>query len=292
MDWTVPLRLPSLQQRGGRSAYPLMNMFLLRVVLFVPRFLALCALGWGALSVGAEPPAARPIHIVLVGDSTVTDQAGWGLGFKQFLPDSARCTNTAMGGRSSMSFLKEGRWEKALALHGDYYLIQFGHNNEPGKPGRSTDMPTFVADMTRYVDEARAAGAKPILVTPLVRRQFDKADDHKINSSLAPYAEEVRKIAAAKGVPLVDLHARSQALCERLGREGCLAFSPRKIADDKNVPDNTHLDANGSVLFARLIVEELHKVAPELGAVLRAEPVAVSADGSGTPTTVQAAVVR
>ncbi|HTZ21086.1 MAG TPA: glycosyl hydrolase family 28 protein [Opitutaceae bacterium] len=222
----------------------------------------------------ADTAAKPPVKIILVGDSTVTDQAGWGLGFKQFLTGGAQCTNTAMGGRSSMSFRQEGRWEKALALHGDYYLIQFGHNNESGKPGRSTDMPTFVADMTHYVDEARAAGAKPILVTPLVRRQFDKADDHKINSSLAPYAEEVRKIAAAKGVPLVDLHARSQALCERLGRVGCLAFSPLKTVDGKSVPDGTHLDAKGSVLFARLVVEELRRVAPELGAVLRAEPVA------------------
>ena len=225
-------------------------------------------------AIAADTASNPPVKIVLVGDSTVTDQVGWGLGFKQFLTGGAQCTNTAMGGRSSMSFRQEGRWEKALALHGDYYLIQFGHNNEPGKPGRSTDMPTFVADMTHYVDEARAAGARPILVTPLVRRQFDQGDDHKINSSLAPYAEEVRKIAAAKGVPLVDLHARSQALCERLGRERCLAFSPLKTVDGKSVPDGTHLDAKGSVLFARLVVEELRKVAPELGAVLRAEPVA------------------
>ena len=76
--------------------------------------------------------------IILVGDSTVTDNAGWGLGFKQFLTDGVECINTAQGGRSSESFRREGRWTNALALKGDYYLIQFGHNNEPGKPGRST----------------------------------------------------------------------------------------------------------------------------------------------------------
>src|SRR5215813_13749455 len=130
------------------------------------------------------------IKIVLVGDSTVTDDAGWGLGFKQFLEDGAMCINTSRGGRSSQSFMTEGRWTNALALKGDYYLIQFGHNNEPGKPGRSTDMPTFVANMKQYVDEARAIGAKPILVTPLTRRQWDKEHPGKIKSSLAPYAEE------------------------------------------------------------------------------------------------------
>ena len=182
---------------------------------------------WLGVEAGAAPTGHK-IRIVLVGDSTVTDEAGWGLGFKQLLTDQAECINTAQGGRSSMSFMKEGRWTNALALKGDYYLIQFGHNNQPGKPGRSTDMPTFISDMTRYVDDARAAGAKPVLVTPLTRRQWDKSSSGKIKSSLAAYADEVKKIAADKKVPLVDLHNRSIELCEKIGREGCNAFSPPK----------------------------------------------------------------
>lgn len=202
-----------------------------------------------------------------------------------------------------MSFIKEGRWERALALKGDYYLIQFGHNDEPGKPGRSTTLDEYRAYMTRYVDEALAAGAKPVLVTCLVRRQFDKADDHKINSSLAQHVTIMKEIAAAKNVPLVDLHARSKALCEQIGREGCYMFSPSKIVDGKTVPDGTHLDAKGGVMFARLVVEELRSAVPELRPVLLAEPrgltppsaadhadAIVSADGSGSHTTVQAAV--
>jgi pectinesterase len=120
----------------------------------------------------AAPAAGHQIKIVLVGDSTVTDNAGWGLGFKQFLTEGTECINTAQGGRSSESFMREGRWTNALALQADYYLIQFGHNNQPGKPGRSTDMPTFVANMKQYVDDARAIGAKPVLVTPMTRRMF------------------------------------------------------------------------------------------------------------------------
>lgn len=242
--------------------------------------------------------------IVLVGDSTVTDDAGWGLGFKQFLTAEVECINTARGGRSSQSFLTEGRWTNALALKGNYYLIQFGHNNEPGKPGRSTDMPTFVANLKQYVDEARAIGAKPVLITPLTRRQWDKANPGKIKSSLAPYAEEVRQIAAEKNVPLVDLQARSIELCESLGPEKCLEFSPLKKSDaGKPAYDGTHLNAQGYVRFGRLVVEELRRNVPELAAVLRAEPAdakplakesrydaVVSADGSGTHTTVQAAI--
>jgi pectinesterase len=175
--------------------------------------------------------AAPKIKIVLVGDSTVTDKAGWGAGFARFLTDQAECINTARGGRSSMSFMREGLWTNALALKGDYYLIQFGHNNEPGKPGRSTDMPTFVANMEQYVNDARAIGAKPVLVTPLTRRQWNKSEPGKIKSSLEPYAAEVRKIAAEKKVPLIDLHARSIELCESWGPKKCLEFSPMKTTE-------------------------------------------------------------
>ena len=87
-------------------------------------------------SIQGQPPApsqAKTVRIVLVGDSTVTDGVGWGFGFKQYLGAGAECVNTAANGRSSKSFLDEGRWRDALALKGDYYLIQFGHNDEPGK---------------------------------------------------------------------------------------------------------------------------------------------------------------
>ena len=274
-----------------------------RMKRLVNLLLASCWLA-GPVSAAPEGASTGKIRIVLVGDSTVTDNAGWGLGFKQFLADGVECLNTAQGGRSSKSFRDEGRWVKALELKGDYYLIQFGHNNEPGKPGRSTDMPTYIKDMSNYVDEARAAGAKPVLVTPLTRRQWDREHPGKIKSSLESYAAEVRKIAAEKHVPLVDLHARSIALCESLGKEGCLEFSPLKqTPDGKTDYDGTHLKANGYVLFGKLVAEELKKAVPDLAAALRdapanASPVAaearydaiVSADGSGTHTTVQEAI--
>ena len=249
-------------------------------------------------------PEGRPVKIILIGDSTMTDSAGWGLGFKQFVNDKAEVVNLSRGGRSSMSFMKEGRWTNALAMKGDYYLIQFGHNNEPGKPGRSTDMPTFIANMKQYVDDAKAIGAKPILLTPLVRRQWDKDDPAKIKSSLTPYAVEVRKIATEENVPLVELHDLSKALCESLGREKCYEFSPTKVVDGTNVVyDGTHLKPNGSVMMAQIIVGELRKKMPELAPVFRDEPLStnpvssdakydavVSFDGSGTHTNVQEAI--
>ncbi len=237
-------------------------------------FPVIAAMLVASLHVDAETNATPPgVMIVLVGDSTVTDTAGWGLGFKQFLKQPALCVNRAVGGRSSMSFIKEGRWEKALALKADYYLIQFGHNDQPGKPGRSTDANTdYRAYMTRYVDEARAIGARPVLVTSLVRREFDQDDPHKINSSLDPYVKVVKEIAAQKNVPLIDLHARSKAFCELVGREKCLEFSPFTVTGTKTNYDSTHLNAKGGVEFARLAVDELRTAIPALSGYLRDEP--------------------
>jgi len=210
------------------------------------------------------------VRIILVGDSTVTDKQGWGPGFKRFLTDRAECLNQAIGGRSSKSYISEGRLTKALALKGDYYLIQFGHNDEPNKDVRTTDPNTTYREfMTQYINEVRAIGAKPILVTSMVRRQWDKSDPNKINSSLTPYVEAVKVLAKEKNVPLVDLYARSKELCEQLGKEKCNEFSPVK---ETNQIDNTHLNAKGSVMFGRLVVEELVKAVPELKPCFRSEP--------------------
>jgi pectinesterase len=215
--------------------------------------------------------ASRAPHIVLVGDSTVTEKSGWGYGFRQLVGPDVVLTNTAQNGRSSKSFRAEGHWEKAIAAKGDYYLIQFGHNDQPGKgPDRETDpSTTFAENMGRYVDEVRAIGGKPILVTSLVRRNFDPANPGKIVSTLGPYVEAVKKLAAAKHVPLIDLHAKSLALCEKLGPEACASLNPKK---DDGTADTTHLDAKGSLIFARLVVETLREQVPELAPCLLSEP--------------------
>jgi lysophospholipase L1-like esterase len=217
----------------------------------------------------AEPAANQseaspaPIRIVLAGDSTVAEGNGWGPGFAKCLDDQAVCINVARNGRSSRSFRDEGLWAKCLAAKPDYVLIQFGHNDQPGKgPERETDPDTTYREfMTDYVREARAAGAVPVLVTSLSRRQW--GHDGRIHSTLVPYVDVVKEIAAAENVPLIDLHARSIALYEQLGREGCNELSPM----DKKKPgqiDNTHLNAKGSEVIGQIVAEELGRVEPKL----------------------------
>ena len=225
-------------------------------------------------SAADAPKPEHKVRIVLVGDSTVTDKSGWGLGFKQFLADGAECLNASASGRSSKSYLDEGKWTNALALKGDYYLIQFGHNDEPGKgPERETAPDTsFTTNMTRYVNEARAIGARPVLITSLTRRSWDKSNPGKIKSSLTPYVAAVKKIASEKNVPLIDLHARSIDVCEKLGCDGCVQFSAVKVVDGTNTVDTTHLNEAGSVLFGGVVAAELRKAVPELAPLLRSEP--------------------
>jgi lysophospholipase L1-like esterase len=224
---------------------------------------------------GPPPAAPRSPHIVLVGDSTVTEGSGWGLGFRQLVAPGVTVTNTAQNGRSSKSFRDEGHWATAIAARGGYYLIQFGHNDQPGKgPERETDpATTFPANMARYVDEVRAIGATPILVTSLVRRTFKEgrnlsdSEPARLVSTLGPWVEAVRRVSIEKRVPLIDLDASSRALCERIGPVQCAGFN---LKTDAGTWDTTHLDAAGSAAFARLVVDDLRDAVPVLAPYLPA----------------------
>lgn len=221
-------------------------------------------------STNATRPGAAaiqpPIRIVLAGDSTVTDDSGWGSGFRKLVSDRVEVINTAANGRSSKSFIDEGRWTDALAKRGQYYLIQFGHNDEPGKgPERETDpQTTYRKNMERYVDDVRAIGATPILVTSLVRRIYN--DNGTIRTTQTPYVEAVRAIAKEKGVALVDLHAISRDDAEHAGDEAWADLSPR---DDKGAIDRTHLNPKGSEVVGRMVADALRAAVPALASYLR-----------------------
>jgi pectinesterase len=227
--------------------------------------LACLAVALTAAAPTTHQTAPAAIRIVLVGDSTVTDDAGWGAGFRRLAAGGVEVINLSAGGRSSKSYIDEGRWPDALAKKGTYYLIQFGHNDEPGKgPARETDpKTTYRAFMARYVDEARAIGATPVLVTSLVRRIYNA--DGTIRTSQTPYVDAVRALAAEKRVPLVDLHAISLADAEHAGDEVWADLSPR---GETGEVDRTHLNAKGSEVVGRMVAEALREAVPELRAYL------------------------
>ena len=257
-----------------------------------------------------DRPAPTPIQaskIVLVGDSTTAVQGGWGPAFcARHVTSFLTCTNLARGGRSTYNYRAEGSWALAQAemrtpgYARTWVLVQFGHNDQPGKPGRSTDLQReFPDNLRRYVREIRAAGAQPVLVTPLTRRQFT---DGVLIDDLAPWAEAVRSVAREMEVPLVDLHARSRAVVQALGPVAAMplaqaAATPAQVsaalggttvgaapvagapaAQDNAVAepmgqakvafDYTHLGPDGAALFATLVTEELARQVPSLRPLL------------------------
>jgi lysophospholipase L1-like esterase len=223
-----------------------------------------------ALSLSISPAEETRTRIALAGDSTVTDTAGWGAAFAKLLGPNAECLNFARGGQSTKSFRDSKNWQKVLDSKPAYILIQFGHNDMPGKgPKRETDpATTFPQNLTRFIEEARAIGAKPILVTSLARRVFDK---DKIRGELKPWADAATKVATEQQVPLVDLFTRSVNLHNKLGIAESDTFNPpivRKTKDDKTT-DRTHLNDHGAQVIAAIIAEELHQVAPDLAKLVK-----------------------
>ena len=216
---------------------------------------ACVARGWGA-----EPSGPASVTFALVGDSTVATHGGWGPAFLARLTAPASGTNFARNGSSTLSYRTRGYWAPVLAAKPTYILIQFGHNDMPGKgPDRETDpATTYRANLTRYCTEARASGAQLILVTSLVRRNFRAG---QIDDALRPYADAARAVAHDLGAPLVDLHARSLALITRLGEQGSAAFSP--ISADGR-PDRTHLSPAGGTAMAQLVITDLCAALPAL----------------------------
>jgi lysophospholipase L1-like esterase len=232
-----------------------------------------------------------PIRIILVGDSTMATKSGYGDAFcARFTPDVS-CINLARGGRSSGSFRAEGRWDEVQRLLHDgagfqatYVLVQFGHNDQPGKPGRSTDFVTeFPVNMARYAQEARQLGGVPVLVTPLARRTFH---GQYLHNDLAPWADATRKAAAREHAVLLDLNADSYAAVQAMGQAEAdtLAVAPPPAAaatapldpnklepqgPAKSAFDRTHVGAKGADLFATMVEREMVRALPETRAYFR-----------------------
>jgi lysophospholipase L1-like esterase len=243
----------------------------LAIALIVVVFGEMCALAQGDPPRAFDPATAAvrasgtTVRIDLIGDSTQTNNAGYGHGFCANLTAKVDCLNMAKGGASTKTFREQGLWEQSLQTRPDYMLIQFGHNDMESKDQlpRQTTMVEYEANLRRYVSQARAAGIKPVLVTPLTRRYFEA--DGKIHSDLLAHAETMKRVATEMKVPLVDLQADSIALLNQVGEaSGDRLAITKKDADGKTIYDKTHLNWAGSYVFGRIVAVDLGKAVPEL----------------------------
>ncbi|MDT0615659.1 rhamnogalacturonan acetylesterase [Streptomyces lancefieldiae] len=205
-------------------------------------------------------PARHARQIFLVGDSTVCDQpgepySGWGQQLPQYLRKGLSVANHADSGESTVSYLADERlWGtvRPLIRPGDLVLVQLAHND------KTTDGATYRANLEALVAGVRERGGEPVLVTPVVRRWFNA--DGTLNNGTAllvnglgvDHPAVVRSVAAAGGVPLIDLTAKTKALVESLGVEGSKALY---LYAEKR--DNTHTSAYGATVYAGLVRDEL-----------------------------------
>lgn len=215
----------------------------------------------------AIKPITNVPTVYLAGDSTVVDQdkepwAAWGQMLPVFFGPGLTIANEAESGETIRSFVGERRLDKVLSTirPGDYLMIQFAHNDQKQGTGyvpAETDYKTY---LRRYISDARAHGAFPILVTSMNRRTFDAAG--KITPSLGDYPQAMRDIAAEQKVPLIDLNAMSKTLWETMGETGTLKAFVHYPANtfpgqSEELKDDTHFNSYGAYELARAVVQSI-----------------------------------
>ena len=257
-----------------------------------------------SISKAAEKTAGEKPTIFIASDSTVQTyesnyypQTGWGQTLHNFFGDfveereckdceysqaqtyetvNAIVENRAIGGRSSKSFIEEGKFDDLLedVKPGDYVLVQWGHNDATtSRPNRYVSPEDFGYWMQYYVDGVTQRGATPILVTPVARYSYTTNEDGTLKSfvgNFEKYGDVMRKMAKEQNIPIVDLTARSTALCNEFGIEGAKSLFLMVEAGDYpegayagGANDSTHLQYYGAYKFAQCVAEGIVDYANE-----------------------------
>ncbi|MDB5084361.1 MAG: hypothetical protein JWN30_1247 [Bacilli bacterium] len=207
--------------------------------------------------------------LFLAGDSTMTDQpsgqfpyAGWGQMLSRFFNSSIAVSNRARSGRSTKSFIQEGRLDQIWnwIRPGDYLLVQFAHNDEKNNAGGTEPFTTYQQYLKIYLDGARQRGAIPLLATPVHRRFFDA--DGKIQNTHGEYSEAMKQLAVEETVSIIDLANLSKLFFEKVGEEGTKQIfmwtEPHDFASFADgTRDNTHFQEQGGIAIARLFANAI-----------------------------------
>lgn len=274
-----------------------------------------------------------PITIFMIGDSTMANkptandnqERGWGQMLSGYFSDDIVVDNHAVNGRSSKSFIDQGRWQAVVdkIKPGDYVFIQFGHNDEKPKADRHTEPgSTFDANLRRFCEETRAKGGIPVLFNSIVRRNFFVNENAVTDDDLfgkgvtqraegdtlvethiltrpdgtkADYLAAPRHVAQELGVPFIDMNRITHDLVEGMGVEPskalfCWIEAGTNIASPKGRQDNTHLNIHGARVIAGLTVDAIGEAVPALKPFIRHYDFVVAKDGSGNFMTIQEAI--
>ncbi len=246
-------------------------MNLSRSLLFVLLFLSF-------ISSGLNAQENTPV-IFMIGNSTMANkpyaegnpEKGWGQILPLYFKEGIKIENHAVNGRSTKSFIVEGRWDTVLSRikPGDYVIMEFGHNDaKEDDPKRFAAPRTdYKTNLIKFMEETRSKNGIPVLATPIVRRRFD--ENGKFYDVHGEYPIVVRELAKEYNVPLLDLHKRSEEMLIRFGEERSkLLFLHIEPYEYESLPeglvDNTHFSAYGAFKICDLAIEEIKKSLPEL----------------------------
>jgi lysophospholipase L1-like esterase len=215
----------------------------------------------------------KPVKLFLAGDSTMADkplngcpETGWGMVLPSYFNDNVLIENHSRNGRSTRTFISEGRWDFMMArvAKGDFVVIQFGHNDQSKeKVDRYTSPEDYKKNLIKFVTDVRAKGATPILCTPVERRKFD--DKGNFVDQHGNYPNLVREVTKELKVSFIDMQHGSMDLLINKGVEGSKEFFLHvgpgecpKFPEGKE--DNTHFKPAGAMEMARLFVEGVQQL--------------------------------
>lgn len=256
----------------------------------------------------AQVPADT-ITVFMIGDSTMANkpldkenqERGWGQMLPIYLEGAIKVDNHAVNGRSSKSFIDEGRWEKVREQirPGDYVIIQFGHNDEKAKSPDRYTVPgsTFDANLKKFVNETREKGGTPILMNSIVRRNFPangiaaaQTDDRQktwkkglenypaegdtLVDTHGDYRIAPKNVAEEMGVVFIDMNTLTHELVQGLGKDSSkdlfmwMPVGKYEFAPNGRI-DNTHLNVYGGIVVSRLAVNALAEEVPALKPYIR-----------------------
>lgn len=226
-------------------------------------------------------PQNKKTTVYLIGDSTMADkevkaypETGWGMPFHYFFDSAVAVDNRAKNGRSTRTFIEEGRWKPVVEnlKEGDYVLIQFGHNDEVPTKKSYTTPEEFTANLVKFVTESRNKKAVPVLITPVARRKFDSSG--KIEETHAIYTQLVKDVAAKYKVPLIDLDKKSQELVQQFGPESSkYLYNYLDPGENPHYPeghkDDTHFSELGARKMAEIVLSEIKNLNLDLAQHIR-----------------------
>ena len=226
-------------------------------------------------------PENKKTTVYLIGDSTMADkevkaypETGWGMPFHYFFDSTVTVDNRAKNGRSTRTFIEEGRWKPVVEnlKEGDYVLIQFGHNEEVPTKKSYPSREQFTANLVKFVTESRNKKAVPVLITPVARRKFDSSG--KIEETHAIYTQLVREVASKYKVPLIDLDQKSQELVQQFGPDDSkYLYNYLAPGENPHYPeghkDDTHFSELGARKMAEIVLSEIKNLNLDLAQHIR-----------------------